>query len=119
MALTRDFREAVKDRADRDPEFRNGLLTEALDAVVRGELEVAKILLRDYINATMGFEAVGKAVDKSPKSLMRMLGENGNPNAKNLFCVTQYLQGNAGVRFKVVTVEPKKAKKAKKRELVH
>ena len=116
MALTRDFRETVKDRADRDPEFRNGLLTEALEAVVRGELEVAKILLRDYINATVGFETVGKAVEKSPKSLMRMLGQDGNPNAKNLFSVTQYLQENAGVRFKVVTVEPKKAKK---RELVH
>jgi DNA-binding phage protein len=111
MALTRDFRETVKDRADRDPEFRNGLLTEALDAVVRGELEVAKILLRDYINATEGFEAVGKAVEKSPKSLMRMFSQNGNPNAKNLFGVTQYLQKKARVRFQVVAVEDKKAKK--------
>jgi len=116
MALTRDFRETVKDRADRDPEFRNGLLTEALEAVVRGELEVAKLLLRDYINATVGFETVGRAVKKSPKSLMRMLGQDGNPNAKNLFGVTQYLQENAGVRFKVVAVE---LKKSKKRELVH
>ncbi len=116
MALTRDFREAVKDRADRDPEFRNGLLTEALEAVVRGELEVAKILLRDYINATVGFETVGKAVEKSPKSLMRMLGQDGNPNAKSLFGVTQYLQENAGVRYEVVTVE---SKKAKKRDRVH
>ncbi len=65
----------------------------------------------DYINATVGFEAVGKAVKKSPKSLMRMLGQEGNPNAKNLFGVTQYLQENAGVRFKVVTVESKKTKK--------
>jgi hypothetical protein len=111
MALTRDFREAVKDRADRDPEFRKGLLKEALAAVVRGEIEVAKILLRDYINATVGFETVGMAVEKSPKSLMRMLGPDGNPNAKNLFSVSQYLQENAGLRFKVVTVEPKKAKK--------
>ncbi|MBC8874621.1 MAG: transcriptional regulator [Planctomycetes bacterium] len=115
MALTRDFRETVKDRADRDPEFRNGLLAEALEAVVRGELDVAKILLRDYINATVGFEAVGKALEKSPKSLMRMLGQAGNPNAKNLFGVTQYLQEDAGVRFKVVTVQPTKAKR---RELV-
>jgi len=115
MALTRDFRETVKDRADRDPEFRKGLLTEALEAVVRGEFEVAKILLRDYINATEGFEAVGKAVKKSPKSLMRMLGQDGNPNVKNLFEVTQYLQEKAGMRFKVVVA----SKEAKKRERVH
>ncbi len=64
--------------------FHNwGLLTEALEAIVRGELEVAKVLLRDYINATVGFEAVGKAIDKSPKSLMRMLGQDGNPNARS------------------------------------
>ena len=52
MALTRDFKETVKDRADRDPEFRNELLTEALEAIVCGDVEVAKVMLRDYINAT-------------------------------------------------------------------
>lgn len=115
MALARDFRETVKERADRDPEFRNGLLMEALEAIVRGELDVAKILLRDYINATVGFESVGKAVDKSPKSVMRMLGQNGNPNAKNLFCVTKFLQQDAGVQFRVVADEPSSVKKTKER----
>jgi DNA-binding phage protein len=121
MALTRDFRETIKDRADRDPEFRNGLLTEALEALVRGELAVAKPLLRDYINATEGFEAVGKAVSKSPKSLMRMLGPDGNPNVKNLLGVIRHLQDSAGVQF-TVTFEPKKkprkVKKVRKSELV-
>ena len=114
MALTRDFRETVKDRANRDPEFRNGLLTEALEAMVRGELEVAKILLRDYINATVGFVAVGEAVDKSPKSIMRMLGKSGNPNAKNLLGVTQFLQQNAGLQFKIVPEELVKPKAVRK-----
>ena len=107
------------ERAARDPEFRIGLLTEALESLVSGELEVAKILLRDYINATVGFDSVGKAIDKSPKSIMRMLGPNGNPNAKNLFEVTQYLQKQAGMTCRVVsTVDPRKAKKLKKSELV-
>ena len=116
MPLTRDFRETVKKRAEHDVKFRNGLLAEALEAVVRGELDVAKILLRDYINATEGFESVGNAIDKSPKSLMRMLGRNGNPNAKNLFGVTRYLQKNAGITFRVVADTP--AKTGKKRKLV-
>jgi DNA-binding phage protein len=115
MALTRDFKETVKDRADRDPEFRNELLTEALEAIVCGDVDVAKVLLRDYINATVGFECVGKAVDKGPKSLMRMLSNRGNPNVKNLFSVTRFLQKKAGVQFSVVSAKPKKAKK---RELV-
>ena len=111
MALTRDFKETVKDRADRDSEFRNELLTEALEAIVCGDVEVAKAMLRDYINATVGFESVGKAVDKDPKSLMRMLSSRGNPNVKNLFSVTQFLQKKAGVQFKVVSSKPKKSRK--------
>lgn len=108
MPLTRDFRETVKNRAERDEKFRNGLLAEALEAVVRGELDVAKILLRDYINATEGFKSVGEALGKSPKSLMRMLGPTGNPNARNLFGVTRYLQKNAGVTFRVTLDTPTK-----------
>lgn len=116
MALTRDFKETVKDRADRDPEFRNELLTEALEAIVCGEGEVAKVLLRDYINATVGFESVGKAVGKDPKSLMRMLSNRGNPNVENLFSVTRFLQKTAGVQFRVVSANQQRSKK---RELAH
>lgn len=116
MALTRDFKETVKDRADRDPGFRDELLTEALEAIVCGDVEVAKVMLRDYINATVGFENVGKAVDKDPKSLMRMLSSRGNPNVKNLFSVTRYLQKKAGVQFKVVSSKPKNVRK---QELSH
>ena len=117
MPLTRDFRETVKNRAERDPEFRNGLLAEALEAVVRGELSVAKILLRDYINATEGFEAVGIAIDKSPKALMRMFSRVGNPTVKNLFSVTSFLQKKAGKTFCVVSVEPRKSSKKAKHPL--
>ncbi|TWU31404.1 helix-turn-helix domain-containing transcriptional regulator [Novipirellula artificiosorum] len=113
MALTRDFKETVKDRADRDPEFRDELLTEALEAIVCGDVDVAKVMLRDYINATVGFERVGKAVDKDPKSLMRMLSSCGNPNVKNLFSVTRFLQKDAGVQFSVVSTKPRKTKKPK------
>ena len=75
MALTKEFRETVKDRAERDPEFRRGLLTEAMEAVVRGELDVAKILLRDYKKATEGFETVGKAVDNVISSLEQIMDD--------------------------------------------
>ena len=105
MPLTKEFNETVKARAERDDEFRLRLLTEAIEAMVSGEWDVAKLLLRDYINATEGFEALGKAVDKSPKSLMRMLGEKGNPTATNLFKVTRFLREKSGVRFDVVPVK--------------
>ena len=114
MPLTRDFRKTVKNRAERDKAFRDALLTEALEAIVGGELDVAKALLRDYINATEGFETVGRAVEIPRKSLMRMLSQSGNPNAKNLFGITRYLQNSAGLKFKVVAVQQVKKSKKKK-----
>jgi DNA-binding phage protein len=101
MALTRSFKETVKERAGRDPAFRVGLLQEAVEAFLRDELEVGKILLRDYINATVGFEDLAEATHKSPKSLMRMLSAAGNPRADNLFSVIAHLQKNEGIELDV------------------
>jgi DNA-binding phage protein len=104
MPLTRDFRETVMARAQCDPEFREGLLNEGVAALLRGELEVGKDLLRDYINAAVGFEELGRLTGKSSKSLMRMFGPNGNPQARNLFEVISQLQRHEGVRLEVTAV---------------
>jgi len=58
-------------------------------------------VLRDYINATMGFEELSQFFDKSSKSLMRMFGPKGNPQASNLFAVIRYLQEQEGVHLEV------------------
>ena len=55
MPLTRDFKETIRDRVQRDPKFRKELLREGLEAMLSGEIAVAKTILRDYINATVGF----------------------------------------------------------------
>ena len=104
MPLTRDFKETVLARARSDPEFREGLLNEAVGALLDGEVEVGKALLRDYINAGIGFDELGRRTDKSPKSLMRMFGPGGNPQARNLFAVIQQLQRHEGVRLQVSAV---------------
>ena len=92
MALTRDFKETVQARASRDPAFRQALLQEAVAAMLEGDLATGKAILRDYINATIGFEALGRATGTPAKSLMRMLGPRGNPQASNLFAVLGHLQ---------------------------
>ncbi len=74
MALTRDFKETIQERARRDPRFRAALLREGIQCLLGGEIDTGKTVLRDYINATIGFEALGAATNKSPKSLMRMFG---------------------------------------------
>jgi hypothetical protein len=101
MPLTRDFKETVKARAEKDSAFREALLIEALDCFLAGDTDTGKTMLRDYINATIGFEALSTLTGKDAKSLMRMLGPKGNPQARNLFDVIAHLQEREGVHFHV------------------
>jgi len=105
MALTKDFKETVRARVARDPAFRQALLQEAVTAMLAGDLATGKALLRDYINATIGFEALGRATGTPPKSLMRMFGPRGNPQASNLFAVLGHLQEQGGFHLEVRTGE--------------
>jgi DNA-binding phage protein len=101
MVLTRSFKDTVKARADRDPAFRDALLAEGMDALLAGDVETGKAILRDYINATIGFEALAKDTGTPAKSLMRMFGPTGNPNASNLFAVIERLQRAAGIELHI------------------
>jgi hypothetical protein len=104
MPLTRSFRETVQARAGRDVKFRQALLGEATQALVDGNLEEGRAPLRSCINATIGFEKLGAALGRSPKSLMRMFGLSGNPTAGNLLAVIALLQEKTGVRLQVRAV---------------
>ncbi len=104
MALTRDFKETIQARVERDPAFREALLKEGVECLLSGDVETGKTVLRDYINATIGFEALGDLTDKSPKSLMRMFGPKGKPQARNLFEIIAHLQEREGVHFELRAV---------------
>ena len=101
MALTREFRETIQTRAERDPAFRKALFTEALNAYLAGDEATGKAVLKDLIHATIGFEELARLVDKSSKSLHRMLGPNGSPKAANFFAIVRALQKKVGVRLTV------------------
>jgi DNA-binding phage protein len=101
MGETRSFRELVQARVARDPEFATALLR--ADAMLSGDVDAGKSILRDYIKA--GFEKLGRAVGTQPKSLIRMFGAGGNPQARNLFSVIGYLQKWAGIELHV-SAEP-------------
>ncbi len=104
MALTRNFKETIQARVRRDPAFREELLKEGVECLLSGDVDTGKAVLRDYINATIGFEALGGLTDKSPKSLMRMFGPKGNPQARNLFDIIGHLQKREGLHFKIHAV---------------
>ncbi len=84
MALTRAFKETVAKRVAEDPAFARALLDEAIHLFIDGEPEIAKSILRDLINATIGFEALALEIDRPAKSLHRMLSETGNPTMTNI-----------------------------------
>jgi len=84
-----------------DRDFRREFLREAVSHMLAGDLDTAKPVLREYVNGTIGFIELGKALSKSPKSLMRMLSPSGNPQARNLFELIAYLQKMDGTVLEV------------------
>jgi len=101
MALTRDFRETIVARARRDHRFCEALLTEAINDYLAGETAVGKSILRDLVNATIGFERLAVEVRRPSKSLHRMLAARGNPSSENFFEIVQALQRHMHVRLRV------------------
>ena len=102
MARTKSFKELVQGQVKTDKRFAEALLREGVDAMLSGDVETGKTILRDYIKATVGFEKLGEATGTQPKSLIRMFGPRGNPQARNLFSVLGYLQKRAGVELHVM-----------------
>jgi len=103
MPKTKDFGVLVQAEVRTDPAFAEALLREGVDAMLSGDVETGKTILRNYIKATVGFEKLGEATGAPAKSLIRMFGPRGNPQAKNLFGVIGYLQKRAGIELHVAT----------------
>jgi DNA-binding phage protein len=101
MALTRDFRETVQARVRSDQEFRRGLLSDAVEALLAGESALGREILRDFTNATLGFPALTEETGIHVKTLHQMFEPKGNPTAANLFNVIDCLQEHEGVRLQV------------------
>ncbi len=101
VPLTRSFRQFVQEHIAEDPAFAQGMFREGIEQMLAGDIETGKVILRDYIKATVGFEKLGRATGTQPKSLIRMFGPRGNPQARNLFTVIGYLQKLAGIELHV------------------
>ncbi len=102
--LSKSFKDYVKSRVETDPAFRQALFQEAVQTLIEGDIDTAKLVLRDYINATVGFQALSDRTGTPVKSLMRMFGPKGNPQARHLFGVIAALQADSGIHFEVHAV---------------
>ena len=104
MALTRDFKKTVVARVERDPGFARALLDEAATLFLHDEPETARLVLRDLVNATLGFEQLARLTDLPSKSLHRMLSPRGNPSMDNLAAIFGAVGSCLKVDLKVETV---------------
>lgn len=79
------------------------LLNEAATLLLNGEPETARLMLRDLVNATVGFESLAKLTGKPAKSLHRMLAGSGNPSMDNLATIFHVLRSTLKVEIEVHT----------------
>jgi len=94
--ITRDARQTIQERVQVDQAFAAALLNEAASLFLNGEPETARLILRDLVNATVGFEELAKETARPSKSLHRMLSARGNPTMDNLTAILQVLRKRLG-----------------------
>ena len=103
MPLTRDYKKTIKKRVNNDPEFAKALLDEAGTLFLNGEADVARLVLRDLVNSTVGFKALAEASNKNDKSIQRMLSATGNPKMDNLATIFNILREKLNLKIEVRT----------------
>jgi DNA-binding phage protein len=104
MALTRNFKETVAARVQSDPAFAKALLDEAITLFLDGEPDTAKLVLRDLVNATVGFESLADEIHKPAKSLHRMLSASGNPTMTNISSIFAAIKKSLRVQVRTKVV---------------
>jgi DNA-binding phage protein len=103
MGRTRPVKETILQRAKASPKFRAALIGEALELIAENDVQTAKALIRDYVLASIGFEALAKDVGKKPESIKRMLSVKGNPTISNMAALLSSLTQHEGIQLHVET----------------
>lgn len=92
MALTREYKQTVLSRIQRDPKFARALYAEAINALLEGEMSEGLSALRDLVHACITFKELSKQTGFGEKALHRMLSRNGNPTTKSLMTIIRAIQ---------------------------
>jgi len=101
--LTQAFSETIQARLKNDQEFAIALFNEAITLLLNGEPELARLILRDLVNATIGFETLANLTHCSSKSLDHMLSPEGNPTMDNLTLILGTLQRQLNLKIVIQT----------------
>ncbi len=77
MALTRDYRETVVARIQRDPNFARALYAEAAGALLDGETAEGLVMLRDLVHAQITFKQLARETGLGEKTLHHVVESQG------------------------------------------
>jgi DNA-binding phage protein len=99
------FKVSLVERVRSDLAFARALLDEAATLFLNGEPDMARLMLRDLVNATVGFEKLSAETAKPPKSLHRMLSQTSDPSMDNLAAIIGVLRQRLGLDLDARTVE--------------
>jgi len=105
---TVSYNDSIKAMIGRSPELATEMLEGAVNSLFEGELEEGRLLLRQYVNATIGFQELARRTGKQDKNLMRSLSPSGNPTAANLFEIIHAWSEAEGVTI-AAHVSPRQA----------
>ena len=105
MTISRNYKETINERIQAEPDFASAVLDEALTLLLNGETDTAKLILRDMVNNTIGFETLAQLTNKPGKSLHRMLSNKGNPTINNLTAILKALRQKFNIDFEVRAVQ--------------
>jgi DNA-binding phage protein len=96
MALTREYKQTVVARIQRDRKFAKALYAEAVNALLEGETAEGLAMLRDLVHAEITFKELARQTGFGEKTLHRMLSRSGNPTAKSLAVIVQAIKEDLG-----------------------
>jgi DNA-binding phage protein len=105
MVLARGVNRTVEERVRRDPDFAKALLDEAATLFLNGEPHTARVILRDLVEAVIGFEALASEIGKTSRSLQRMLSTEGNPSMDAVAIILGVVRKKLGVDLQAHTVK--------------
>jgi DNA-binding phage protein len=103
-ALTKDVSEIVSARIKREPELALALLDDSLSLFLNGEPDVARLVLRDVVNGTIGLSELATMTACTVEQLDQMLSANGDPTMGELTKILGVLRRELRVEIQVQSV---------------
>jgi hypothetical protein len=95
--------------SNQDPGFARVLLDQSVELFLAGEPVASRLILRDLITLTLGFETLAVLTHRSVRSLRAMMSCNGRPGMDGLSVIFRAIRDwlRVSLRVQIQTLESK------------